>query len=53
MDVQWQAEALCQRHNWLLDESSDQWCPIMGQVKQRTTPMRAKPVPFSLKQGYT
>jgi len=25
MDVQWQAEALCQRHNWLLDEAGDQW----------------------------
>lgn len=32
MDVQWQAEALCQRHNWLLDETSDQWWALLGFV---------------------
>jgi integrase len=32
MDVQWQAEALCQRHNWLLDEASDQWWALIGFV---------------------
>lgn len=32
MDVQWQAEALCQRHNWLLDETSDQWWALVGFV---------------------
>lgn len=32
LDVQWQAEALCQRQNWVLDESSDQWWALVSFV---------------------